>query len=494
MKRKTIISTRFSLALFLALTSALFISSTFHSSPEAAAATTPIAWSAFDGGGQRTGVNSAETTITSSNVGSLKRHWQVALPAIVDGAPAELPNVNTPTGIKTLLFVTTKTGSLLAIDASNGTIVWSKTTSGPNFTTSSPAIDPSGAFVYGYGLDGKVHKYAVSNGSEVVNSTWPTLLTNMPNVEKGSSSINIANGFLYMSMGGYPGDGGHYEGHIVAVNLSTGTKTVWNAVCANITHVLNSTECADVQTAIWGRAAPTFDPVTGNIFVTTGNGPFRGDGLSYGDSVIELTPNLSKVVDSYTPTNFAALQANDQDLGSTDPVILPKQSNTATPFMVVQSGKDNNIRLLNRQNLSGKGGPNNVGGSLQVLTLPITGDVDTQPAVWTDSSGVTWVFVTNFNGLMAYKIVNSNNKSALQLAYQSNANAGSSPFVANGMLFIQGNGVLHALNPTTGAQLWASNQASARGSIGSLHWQSPIVVNGNIFVPDNSGNLTAYGF
>ncbi len=233
--RRNAITMGISRFVLLALCSALFTATTFvssHTNVQAAASLVP--WPAFDGGGQRTGVNSAETTISAANVGSLKRLWQQTLPATVDGAPAELPNVTTATGTKTLLFVTTKTGSLLAIDASNGTQVWSKTTSGPNYTTSSPAIDSSGTFVYGYGLDGKVHKYAVGTGAETIDSTWPVLLTNMPTVEKGSSSLNIINGYLYMSMGGYPGDGGHYEGHIVAVKLSTGVVSVWNAVCANI--------------------------------------------------------------------------------------------------------------------------------------------------------------------------------------------------------------------------------------------------------------------
>ena len=65
-------------------------------------------------------------------------------------------------------------------------------------------------------------------------------------------------------------------------------------------------------------------------------------------------------------------------------------------------------------------------------------------------------------------------------------------FMANGVLYIQGSNVLRATDPTTGNVLWSSSQASAGGSIGGLHWQSPIVVNGQVFVPDNNGNITAY--
>jgi hypothetical protein len=451
-----------------------------------------IAWPAFNGGGQRSGVNASETIISAANVGNLTRSWQVALPAVVDGSLVELPNVTTAQGVKTLLFMTTKAGSLLAVDAATGKQVWRADTTGPNFTTSSPALDPSGQFVYGYGLDGKVHKYAVGNGTEVKDATWPVTITVMPNVEKGSSPINVNNGYLYMPTAGYPGDAGHYEGHAVAVNLGTGAVTVFNSLCANITHVLGPNDCADVQSAIWGRGGVVADPVTGNVFVTTGNGAFRGDGKAFGDSVIELSADLTKVIDSYTPTNFASLQANDQDLGSAVPAMLPKQANSQTPYLMVQAGKDNTLRLLNRQNLSGQGGPNHTGGEVQMLALPQGGDVDTHPLVWTDGAGATWVFVANFNGFSAFKVVtDAAGHTTLQLAYK-NGNAGSSPFMANGVLYVQGNNVLTATNPATGATLWSSSQASAGGSIGGLHWQSPLVVNGQVYVPDNSGNLTAY--
>ncbi len=448
---------------------------------------TQIAWSAFDGGGQRSGINTNETTITRANVGMLTAKWQQALPAIVDGAPVEQPNVTTPTGVKTLLFVTTKTGSLLALDAATGNQVWRADTTGPNFTTSSPALDPNGQFVYGYGVDGKIHKYAVGTGAETTTGGWPVTITLMPNVEKGSSPINVGNGYLYMVTSGYPGDGGHYEGHVVAINLASGKVTVFNSLCANIMQLLGPTTCQQVQSGIWARGGAVIDPVTGNVFVSTGNGTFDANngGHNYGDTVIELTPDLAKVVDTYTPANFAALQANDQDLASAAPVMLPKQANSTTPYMFVQAGKDNNLRLINRQNMSGKGGPNNVGGELQAIGLPQGGDVDTHPVAWTDANNMTWVFVANFSGFSAFNVVtDANGHSSLQFVYQNN-NVSSSPFIANGILYIQGPGIIRATDPTTGNTLWSS-------PIGGLHWQSPIVVNGQVVVPDNNGKITAY--
>lgn len=461
-----------------------------------------IAWNTFDGDSQRSGVNSDEMMITPNNVGSLARLWQQTLPATADSSPVELPNVSTSGGVKNVLFVTTMTGSLLALDAATGNQLWRQNTSGAaSYTTSSPVLDPSGQYVYSYGLDGKVHKYAVGNGNEVTSGGWPATITLMPNVEKGSSALNIGNGYLYMTTSGYPGDGGHYEGHVVAVNLTTGTTTVFNSLCANIHQLLDSNShdsnyCPDVQSGIWARGGVVIDPVTHNVFITTGNGLYTANsgGHDYGDTVVELSPDLSTIIDTYTPSNYVSLRNNDLDLGSDAPALLPAQSGSSTPLMAVQGGKDTTLRLLNRQNLSGQGGPNHVGGELQAIALPQGCDIDTQPTVWTDANNTTWVFVANFCGLSAFKLVtNGQGHSSLQLAY-TNSNSGSSPLIANGILFLQSNGVLLATNAATGAVLWQSTQPSADGTIGGLHWQSPIVVNGCIYVPDNSGKLTAYGF
>lgn len=112
--------------------------------------------------------------------------------------------------------------------------------------------------------------------------------------------------------------------------------------------------------------------------------------------------------------------------------------------------------------------------------------------MWVDAQGTTWVFVAKGCGFSAYKVITSAaGKSPLTLAY-SNTITSSSPFVAGGLVFVQGNLAIHALTPTTGQEVWSSTQASSRGTIGPLHWQSPIAVNGQLIVVDNSGRLTAY--
>ena len=294
-----------------------------------------------------------------------------------------------------------------------------------------------------------------------------------------------------MELSGNDGDYGHYVGHVVAINLSTGAKTVWNAECANITQLLytsGSNYCSNTESGIWARSGVKVDPVTGNVFVVTGNGNYNASsgGNNWGDSILEFNANLTTMTDSYTPTSYASLDSNDEDLGSSAPVILPTQSGSNTPYMLVQGGKDSTLRLINRSNMSGQGGPRHTGG--QMSTYSISGEMHEEPAVWKDSSGNTWVFVTADSGnLYAYKVVTSGGTSSLSLVYQKNIGVMSSPFVANGVLYFSGPNVL-ALNATTGAQLFSS---SSVGVSLNQHWEAPTVVNGEVLTTDDNGYVYA---
>jgi hypothetical protein len=455
-----------------------------------------ISWRVFDGGIDDPGSNYNESALNTSNVSGLKVLWESSLPATADDSVVEEAAVNTSSGPQNLVFVNTIKGNLIAYNALTGAKVWEADPSSADFngqgTKSSPAIDPSGNYIYAYAVDGYAHKYNIATGAEVTGNGFPAQITLLPNdTEKGSSSLNIANGYLYMTMSGNDGDYGHYVGHVVAVNLSNGAESVWNAECSNITQLLYTSGgnyCSNTMSGIWARPGVKVDPVTGNVFFATGNGNYNANsgGNNWGDSIIELTPNLSSMVDSYTPTTYSSLDSSDADLGSTAPVILPTQSGSNTPYMLVQGGKDSILRLLNRSNLSGQSGPRHTGGELQTITL--SNSLHEEPAVWVDGSGTTWVFVTDdSNDLYAYKVVTSGGVSSLSQVYEKNYGAYSSPFVADGVLYLDGSNVL-ALNATTGSQLFSSSSISVSLN---QHWEAPTVVNGEILTSDNNGHLYA---
>lgn len=461
-----------------------------------AAPTPPAAgdWPAFGYDAARSGVNPTETTITPSSVAGLRQLWRVSLPGVADSAPILLRGLALPDGAtRDVLYVTTRDGRLLAVDAATGAILWSRQPQGPKITHSSPVADPSRQYVYAYGLDGALHKYLATTGDEVTGTGWPARVTLMTGTEKESGALNAANGRVYVVTSGYIGDAPPYQGHVVSVDEATGATTVYNSLCSNITRLLVSTDCASEQSGIWARAGAVVDPITGNVFVATGNGPYTGDrgGHDWGDSVLELTPDGSRLLDSYTPDDYQQLDQSDADLGSVAPALLPAIHGSATPYLLAQEGKDGKLRLLNRQNLSGAGAPGYTGGERQVISLEC--GVYHQPVVWTDTSGQVWVIVPTACGLRAFRVsTDTHGVTKLVAAWKTDGTT-TSPVIAGGVLFALTSGAVHALDPRTGKTLWTSGQASAGGTIGGVHWESPIVIGGRLYCSDESGALYAFG-
>jgi outer membrane protein assembly factor BamB len=453
------------------------------------------------------GSNTQETIISPANVGSLQRFLSITLPATADGAPAFQSAVATAGGTTNVLFLTTKDGRILALDWLTGATLWSRQV-GPGsckinngsascYTTSSPVIDPNRLYVYSYGLDGYVHKYQVANGTEITTGGWPELASLKPYDEKGSSALSIATAanqtsYLYVTSAGYPGDNGNYQGHLTAINLGDGSQHVFNTLCSDqtvhFTAAGQGTDCASVQGAIWARPGVIYDSDTNKIYMSTGNGTYSPSLHAWGDTVFALNPDGTGVsggpLDAYTPANYQYLQDNDVDIGSTAPAILPNTSNY--PHLAVQGGKDSVLRLINLDNLSGQSGPGHTGGELFTMNVPQGNEVLTQPAVWVNpADGSTWVFVSNDNGLSGLKLVVTSGNPSLVKQWQ-NASGGTSPIVANGVLYYAGSNNLWALNPATGAVLWHNTQ------IGPIHWESPIVANGALYITDDNGGLSGF--
>ncbi len=454
-------------------------------------------WPLFGHDAARQSVGASDTTLTPANVGGLRRRWAVTLDDTADSTPILLSHVAMPDGsTRALLFQTTKSGETYAIDARRGTVVWRFRTHGPKITTSTPAADPGGRIVYVPGVDGMVHALAAATGQEVRRPGFPLRLTLMPDVEKDAAALNLANGYLYAATSGYIGDAGPYDGHVVAVRLRDGLTHVFNSLCTDVHHLLldrsyNSASqyyCADQRSGIWSRGGVVVDPdpaMGGRIYVATGNGLFNPARRDYGDSVLALSADGATLLGSYTPSDYQYLDDADVDLGSTAPVLLPRQAGSATPLLAVQGGKDGLVRLLDRARLGG------VGGELQRLSVP-GATLFSAPAVWQQAGAGTWVYLGDSSHVTALRLrTDRSGRSRLALAWADNLTA-TSPVVVNGIVIVAGSGALTALDARSGATLWNSTQPSAGGSIGDIHWESPIAVGGWVYCSDESGRLTAY--
>jgi hypothetical protein len=241
---------------------------------------------------------------------------------------------------------------------------------------------------------------------------------------------------------------------------------VWNSLCSDRAGLIDPSTCAESGSAIWGRSAPVIDTTSGDILVATGNGKWDGS-TDWGDAVIELDAEATRIVANYTPTNTASLDASDADIGSTAPMLLDGG-------LVAQGGKDGLVRLLDRASIAGTTA--HTGGEAQIVTSPSGVVRFTAPAVWRQG-GTTWLFAADRNGTAAFAL--SGGK--LQPKW-SNGNSGTSPVVAGGLLYVYDpGGGLRIYDPTSGNGLTTLD-------CGSGHWNSPIVVDGRIALPEGNAN------
>ncbi len=444
-------------------------------------------WTQFDYDAQRDGTGPADTGITAANLGSLGAR-QVQVGGIVDSAPIELHGIIVHGAPHDLVAVTTSYGRTIAFDAATGRKLWEfvptgvdSTPGNPQVTTATPIADPDRHYLYSASPNGVIHKLSLASGRQV----WATRITFDPVHEKIASSLNISGPYVVAVTGGYIGDIPPYDGHVVTIDRSSGQVVgVWNTECSNRHYLILARSCPVTNTngdnAIWGRAGAVIDPITGDILVATGNGPFDGV-TSWGDSVLELSGDASTLLHNWTPNNQAYLDANDLDLGSTSPAILPA---FAGYHLAVQAGKAGVLDLLNLDRLDGStgaAGPH-LGGQLDQVSTPGSAVVVAQPAVWS-SGGHIYVFVGSYSGTGAYELVDPAHP-ALRPLWEVGSPS-TSPVVAGGLLYTYDpDGTLYVRRPTTGTVLRGLPTASG-------HWNSPIVVGGRIIEPTGAYGSSA---
>ena len=416
----------------------------------------------------RSNASADPTGITAANISSMRRQ-QVTLDGTVDASPIYLHGVRVNGTDRDVFFVTTTYGKTQAIDANDGSILWTYTPRGyqgwagsRQFTTATPVADPGRKTIYAASPDGHIQKLSIADGS----LQWSTAITRLPQREKIASSLNFHRGRVVATTGGYIGDAPPYQGHVAILDGESGRLLhVWNSLCSDRRELIEPASCPESGSAIWGRAGAVIDTRTGDIYVATGDG--RWDGRNnWGDAAIAIDSSATNIVDNYTPTNTEDLDSRDADLGSTSPVLLGGG-------FVLQGGKDGTIRLL--QFGRARGATPRRGGETQVVKTPSGADLFTAPAVIRGSP--TWLAVADGGATAAWTLSGGR----LQQAWR-NGNSGTSPVVAGGLLYIYDpDGGLRVYEPQSGRQV-------ATLEAGSGHWNSPIIVDGRIALPEGNAN------
>ena len=429
-------------------------------------------WPTFGGDVQSTSANPQSAGITAANVRELRRH-RLELDGLVDASAIYLHGAIIDGARHDAIFVTTSYGRTMALDADSGKVLWQYTPARyrewagtRQFTNSTPAADPDGGSIYAASPDGYIQKLTVSDGRLL----WRTAITELPLREKMDSPLKVFRHRVIAVAAGYIGDRPPYQGHVAILDSGTGKLLhVWNALCSSHAGLMNPSSCPQSRSAIWGRAGAVIDPSDGRIFIATGNGDWNGT-TDWGDSLIELNSSATRILGNYTPADTEELNERDLDLGSTSPVLLGGN-------LLAQGGKDGRIRLLSRQQIAGSVPHRD--HELQIVSTPSGTDLFTQPAVW-QHGGATWMFAADNGGTAAWRV-----QSGMLHEVWRNDTGGTSPFEADGLLFVYA--------PEGGLAVYEASSGKLIATLpcGPGHWNSPIVVDGKIILPEGDANSRA---
>jgi outer membrane protein assembly factor BamB len=356
------------------------------------------------------------------------------------------------------VIVATENNTVYSLDLFTGSTVWQKNLGEPvdasslpcgnirpvTGITGTPVADPAAGRLYVVAYLRSHHHMLFAlrlvDGSVLFQQDVDPAGSD-PKVQQQRGALALGSGFVYVTLGGLLGDCGNYHGYVAAVPVTGGRPFVYRVPSAE-------------GAGIWTPAGPTID-AEGNVYVVTGNGSGRS-AFDYSNAVIELSSDLQQVRSYFAPSNWVALNVNDIDLGSVGPTLIP-------PLGVVFAiGKEGVGYLLNSGQLGGVGG--------QVTSQHICSAAFGGTA-W---SGTT-VFVPCTDGLYALSV----SATSIGALWHVRHPAMAPPIIAAGAVWAidVSSGVLSALNPNTGEQLYSTNLGKVQ------HFSTPAAIEGFVVAP-----------
>jgi hypothetical protein len=480
----------------------------------------------------RSGVNSTETTLTTSNVNSATfgKVGEFAVDGQIDGQALFLSQLAIPgKGNKNVLYIATENDSVYAVDAqsingSSATILWKTSVLpagespadsaslpcgniNPNGITATPVIDRARNAIYveamskdsAGNIHHRLHALDLTNGSELfggpttITATYPGtggnsangVVTFDPKVQHERAALLESGGVIYTAWSGLWGDCGPYSAWVIGYDAGTLKQT------SAIDLVPNNS-----GGGMWmGGGGPAAD-AAGNVYVITGNGfgDTPGTNSSYGNSFVRLaTSGGLKVGDYFTPFNTSSEDAVDADFGSAGPLLLPDMVDAGgtTRHLAVGAGKDGNLYVLNRDNL---GQFNSTKNTVYQEFALSSGENHSTPIFFNNTA---YVGPTN-SSLKAFPVSKAllATSPSSQTAHQFGGNGTVASVSANGAT----QGIVWALDWGAGTlfaydaadltkELYDSNQAASNrdhfSAVGG-HFITPMVANGRVYIGTSS--------
>jgi hypothetical protein len=440
-------------------------------------------WTRFGFDPARSNSSKAVTGIKAGDLKSLVRQ-DIDVPGKVDSSLVYLHDVKVAGKKRDAFFATTSYGRTFALDARTGARLWTfspasadELEGSPQITQASPVADRGARVLYAVSPDGFVRKLRIRDGHQVTTGRWPARITRDPSHEKIGTPLNLSGKHVLATTGGYTGDAPPYQGKVALIDRGDGSvDRVFNSLCSDRKGVIEPATCSESGSAIWGRGGAVVMPGTRRILVATGDGAFNGK-THWGDSVLELSPDAKRLLGNWTPKNQTALETFDTDLGSTAPALM----RAGKRWFALQGGKDGRLRLLRVGDLNGRGKACDcTGGERQILEAPGGNGTYTAPAVWRHD-GASWAFVTGLAGGTAAYRLSHGDRPRLHKVWE-NGNAGTSPVVAGGLLWVYSpDGGVEVYRPATGKSVGRLDSDSG-------HWNTPVIADGRVAIPTGNSN------
>jgi outer membrane protein assembly factor BamB len=434
---------------------------------------------------QRTGENPHERVLGVSNVAELKQKWLAASFRYVDTSPVLAAGVLAEGKRQDLLYFGTEEGKLYAVNATTGTIIWSRQLSyrigvdplcakSPFGITDTPVIDLSTNRLYV--VDGANKLYALNLATGRTVPHWPVLLPDGRNVHLHVwSGLTELNSVVYVATARVCDDPPD-AGGIDAVNTVT----------AKVIHTFTVVPGKPRGGGVWGWGGVTVDPSHRHLYVATADAFGPNEEVPYANSVLELSPTLRLLGHAQPPLP----KVGDYDIGSA-PVLFTVGG--CPPALAVED-KIGEL-FLYKQGLLGVSPPQELtiaSGSRADLIGDVAYSAQTQLVYVTDPSGATSGGVRYVHGLLAFRTEHPSCRLDPTPVWQEPnlgrptklPNPMSPPTIANGVVYFgSGQGqTVYAVNATTGKVLWHDHLKRSNGI-----YAAPIVVNGWLYVPTWNG-------
>jgi hypothetical protein len=354
----------------------------------------------------RTGWNSEEERLKPAKVASpaFGLLHSVTLDDQVDTQPLvvarERITAGPSPGRHDVVYVATEGDTIYAIDASTGSVLLS-----PNFGTPVPQSALPGAcnnngpnvgingtpvidlgshtmYVIIYTLESgsPIYRIHALNLGDLTDRVAPVVVTGSHTLTD-HTTFNFNAGYQRQRPGLLEANGNVYAGFgsfcDIRADVSRGWLLGWQTgsltpLAANQLNDLQATSPNSFfLSSIWMSGYGVAADPAGNLYFVTGNSDYAGttyDGVTnIQESVVKVSPDLTKVLDLFTPSNVNNLDQGDTDYGSGGALLLPEQPG-GTPRLAAAAGKEGRMFLLNRESMGGytPGGPDKVVGMANV--------------------------------------------------------------------------------------------------------------------------------